>query len=304
MSGEAGRQAGRLLARGDGWAVEDVVCTCGPDDRPFEEQHAEVSVAIVVAGTFQYRGAASRSSRSELMTPGSLLLGNPGQAFECSHAHGTGDRCISFRYAPDYFERLAADAGARRPAAPFPLLRVPPTRALSSLIARSCAAVAAAPAGAWEEISIRLAAAAVQAANGIDTDRPTVSADALARVTRTVRAIERHPDAGMTLGSLARSAGMSACHFLRVFERVTGVTPHQYVLRVRLREAATRIALEPARILDIAFDCGFGDVSNFNRTFRAEFGASPRAFRARAAASGATSGVSCAASAHAKWGDR
>jgi len=57
------------------------------------------------------------------------------------------------------------------------------------------------------------------------------------------------------------------------------VTPHQYVLRARLREAAMRLAVEHARVIDIALDCGFGDVSNFNRAFRAEFGVSPRVYR-------------------------
>jgi AraC-like DNA-binding protein len=38
----------------------------------------------------------------------------------------------------------------------------------------------------------------------------------------------------------------------------------------------------PAKVLDIALDCGFGDVSNFNRTFRAEFGVSPRIYRTSA----------------------
>jgi AraC-like DNA-binding protein len=48
---------------------------------------------------------------------------------------------------------------------------------------------------------------------------------------------------------------------------------------MRLRRAAVRIASERAKILDIALDCGFGDVSNFNRAFRAEFGVSPRIYR-------------------------
>ena len=51
------------------------------------------------------------------------------------------------------------------------------------------------------------------------------------------------------------------------------------VLRARLREAATRLVDEPGKVLDIAFDSGFGDVSNFNRAFRTEFGVSPRGFR-------------------------
>jgi AraC family transcriptional regulator len=85
--------------------------------------------------------------------------------------------------------------------------------------------------------------------------------------------------AGLTLDSLARGAGLSPYHFLRTFERLTGSTPHQYVLRARLREAARRLTSEPGKVVDIALDCGFGDVSNFNRAFRAEFGASPRTFR-------------------------
>ena len=40
-----------------------------------------------------------------------------------------------------------------------------------------------------------------------------------------------------------------------------------------------RLAIENVKVIDIALDCGFGDVSNFNRTFRAEFGVSPRAYR-------------------------
>jgi AraC family transcriptional regulator len=72
---------------------------------------------------------------------------------------------------------------------------------------------------------------------------------------------------------------LSPYHFLRTFESLTGVTPHQYVLRTRLREAASRLAAETGRVLDVALDCGFGDVSNFNRAFRAEFGASPRQYR-------------------------
>src|SRR5208283_799598 len=61
---------------------------------------------------------------------------------------------------------------------------------------------------------------------------------------------------------------------------------HQYVLRARLREAAVRLAAQPNKVLDIALDCGFGDVSNFNRAFRAEFGVSPRVYRRQTCCSG------------------
>ena len=131
----------------------------------------------------------------------------------------------------------------------------------------------------WEELGVRLAVQTIQLACGFLPDSSSAPASAVARVTRSVRMIERRPSAALDLGSLARESGLSPYHFLRTFERLTGLTPHQYVLRARLREAAMRLAEEPAKVLDIALDCGFGDVSNFNRAFRAEFGASPRVYR-------------------------
>jgi len=274
VNGGPGHAAARVLAQGDGWIVEDVVCTSGPRDRPFEERHSHVAIAMVVAGSFQYRSDDGSATRRELMTPGSLLLGNPGQPFECGHEHGAGDRCLSFRYTADYFESLAAPAGPR-----LRVLRLPPVRALSPLVARACAGLAGSVSGPWEELSIKLAARTLEVVGGVSLYPSGAPPSAVARVTRTVRAIEHHPHTGLGLTSLAREAGLSPYHFLRTFERLTSVTPHQYVLRARLREAAMRLAADSARVLDIALDSGFGDVSNFNRAFRAEFGVSPRAYR-------------------------
>ena len=68
-------------------------------------------------------------------------------------------------------------------------------------------------------------------------------------------------------------------HFLRSFKAVTGVTPHQWLLRARLRSAAERLATTKTPVTEVALRVGFEDLSNFTRSFRAEFGASPREFR-------------------------
>jgi AraC family transcriptional regulator len=277
VQGTPGRPTPRVIAAGDGWSVADVICTSGPHDRSFEEQHARYTIAIVLAGSFQYRS----SSGGGLMTPGSLMLGNSGQCFECGHEHGDGDRCVSFWYAPDYFERLAADSGTPRGAVDFTEARLPPLRLLSPLVARATSGITSSVDTPWEEIGISLAARALSLAAGISYDSTSPLPNAEARVTRTVRMIDRHPDATLTLSNLAREAGLSRFHFLRTFERVTGVTPHQYVMRARLREAATRLVAESDNVLHIALDCGFGDISSFNRAFRSEFGVSPRAYRRR-----------------------
>jgi AraC family transcriptional regulator len=280
----------RVLARGDDWVVEDLICASGPQDPVFEERHGDVSIAMVLAGTFQYRGSACQSFangssakggsangaiRNELMTPGSLLLGNAGQNFEVGHEHAAGDRCLSFQFAPEYFERIASDAGVKKGDRGFRVLRLPPLRELSSLIARASAGLEYSADTPWEELSVELAAATVRVERGISSRAENPPPSAIARVTRSVRAIERRPDGALGLGSLAREAGLSPYHFLRTFERLTGITPHQYVRRARLRDAASRLAAEREKVLDIALDCGFGDVSNFNRAFRAEFGVNP-----------------------------
>ncbi|HSQ20271.1 MAG TPA: AraC family transcriptional regulator [Blastocatellia bacterium] len=287
VNGTPGQTNVHLLAEDVGWKVEDVICTSGPRDRPFEEQHAGFTIAVVAAGSFQYRGATAHGSGRELMTPGSILLGNAGECFECGHDHGAGDRCISFWYAPEYFERLAADAGVRGRSLDFRIVRLPPLRALSPLVARACAGVTGSASTSvevpWEEVSVQLAAQAIELASGLFPEPLGAPPAAVARVTRTVRVIEHSPDARLTLTSLAREARLSPYHFLRTFQRVTGMTPHRYIQRTRLREAATRLGVESARIIDIALDCGFGDLSNFNHAFRSEFGISPRGYRLRTA---------------------
>src|SRR5260370_6189571 len=223
-NGTRGDLTQRVLAEGDGWGVADVMCTSGPQDRSFEEQHSRVSIVIVLAGSFQYRGQSRFGPGRELMTPGSLLLGSAGQCFECSHEHGTGDRCLSFSYTPDYFERLVADAGGRGARTNFLALRLTPLRVLSPLVALASAGLDGTDVP-WEELSLHLAAQTVQLAEGDNhfSDTNDAPPTTVARVSRSVRMNETHNAAGLGVGSLARGAGLSAYHLLRTFRRPTGL---------------------------------------------------------------------------------
>lgn len=268
-----------LLARGADWAVEDVLCTHRPGDSRFEEQHELYRVALVGAGTFQCCGALGR----ELLTPGSLLLGNAHECFECGHEHGTGDRCLAFAYSQEMLERLAFDAGVRGKLR-LGTLRVPPIQRLATLVADACAAWDAVPGsvdrGVWEELGVRFAAAAVRHA-GEPARAPRGPANAERGIARVARLIERDPGAPLALDTLAREAKVSRYHFVREFARVTGLTPHRYLTRARLRQAAVRLVTDDARVIDVALACGFNDVSNFNHAFRGEFGTTPLQYRAR-----------------------
>jgi AraC-like DNA-binding protein len=275
--GNAGSARDHVVARGNRWSVKDVLCTSGPDDRVFEEEHSSVSIALVVSGTFQYR--ATRDT--ELMTAGALLLGNERQCFECGHEHGSGDRCVSFHYERDYFEEVAAEACVAKDQRRFRRGRGIPACESASLFARATAAIAGAADVSWEEMSLKAVPIALQISGANVTPAQPPKTKTVTRIAESVRRIEREPGAPYSLQALASDAGLSEFRFLRAFRQVTGVTPHQFVLRTRLREAGCRLLVGDAKVIDVALSSGFGDLSNFNHAFRAELGATPTVFRAR-----------------------
>jgi len=271
-NGEEGGNFGRLIAEGEGWRVLDVLCTAGPHDRPFEERHQWESISLVMAGTFSYRSDRG----SLLISTGSMVLGSVGRGFECSHQHSEGDRCLSFQFAPEVFEAIARDAGSSRSA--LHRDRLPPLRQLAPVTARITSALVR-PAS-LEEIGLELAGAVVRLDSESHPAAATTATRDVSRIADVMHHLEARFDQPHTLADLASIAGLSRYHFLRTFKRVTGVTPHQWILRARLREAARRLVASHQAITEIALDVCFDDLSNFIRSFRAEFGTSPRTYRA------------------------
>jgi AraC family transcriptional regulator len=111
-----------------------------------------------------------------------------------------------------------------------------------------------------------------------------MSQDLLAQLLPVLVQIQGRLDEDLPLARLARLAGLSQFHFLRQFRALTGETPKQYVLRLRLERAALRLALVRSRVVDLALDCGFQNHETFTRAFKRRFQASPTEYRATAQA--------------------
>lgn len=111
------------------------------------------------------------------------------------------------------------------------------------------------------------------------------------RVVEAALFIEEQAARDLDLGEMAAHAELSAFHFLRVFAKVIGVTPHQYLVRCRIARAARLLAQGPDAITDVALEVGFNDLSNFVRTFHRAAGMPPRAFRRLARGAGGRAGV-------------
>ncbi len=93
--------------------------------------------------------------------------------------------------------------------------------------------------------------------------------------------IDKHKTEELSLANVAKAAGASVFHFCKVFHKATGLKFTDYVARVRVEDARTRLLNPNLRISEIAYDVGFQSLTQFNRTFKRVFGQSPSDFRAR-----------------------
>ena len=256
--------------------MSEFLCTAGPHDRPFEERHEQFSIAAVIAGTFSYRA----NSGTAVLHPGAFLFGNSDTCYECAHDHSTGDRCIAFHFSPAYFAEVAASiAGSSHFRFPTPMLPVTPK--LLPWLARIEARTALAELLAVEESVPRLMEAVIGAVSGMTPLPVCASPRDTRRVGDALRYIELNAADALDLDTLAGVAIMSKYHFLRTFRHTVGMTPYQFVLTVRMRRAAVRLATSFEPVSTIAFETGFGDLSTFNGRFRDVFDMSPTTYRNR-----------------------
>jgi AraC-like DNA-binding protein len=261
--------AGTTLFKRESLAVVDYRCGSGPGDAPFLERHQAFSVAYVRKGSFGYR---SRGRSFELVA-GSVLLGYPGDEYMCTHDHVVGDECLSFHLAGEAVEAVGARTALFRAGA------LPP---MSELMVLGELAQASAEGGndvGLDEAGLLLAARLAEVTSGKQRAAPHVAARDRRRAVQAALWIEEHSADPVDLERAAGQLGLSSFHFLRLFSRVLGVTPHQYLVRSRLRRAARLLADGSSPVTDVAFEVGFGDLSNFIRSFHRAARVSPRAFR-------------------------
>ena len=250
--------------------VTDFRCRARPGDAPAAEVHEGYSISYVRRGSFGYRAGG----QSFELVAGSILVGRPGDTYVCTHEHSHGgDECLSIRIDAALAKESGADDNAWRIGA------VPP---LAELMVIGELAQAAADGNCdlgVDEAALALLARFRAIVAGREPSPTKVRRRERGRIVEAALAIDTHPDRPNTLESLARGAGLSPTHFLRQFARVVGATPHQYLIRARLRRAAALLAERDRAVTEIALDAGFADLSNFVRSFHRAAGISPRKFR-------------------------
>jgi AraC-like DNA-binding protein len=259
----------KTLVRCESISVVDYRCTARRGDAPFPELHQGFIAAYVRKGSFGYRA----NGRSYELVAGATLIGHPGDEYTCTHDHAAGDECLSFRLSPELADSLGGRSGLWR------VGRIPPLPELVVLGELAQAAAEGKTDVALDEAGTAFAARVVQLASGRSRTRTVEGPRDRRRAVSAALWIDARAEEPIRLEEAAREAGLSPFHFLRLFSKVLGVTPHQYLVRSRLRRAARLLAGDAGSITQIAYDVGFGDLSNFVRSFHRAAGVSPRRFR-------------------------
>jgi len=110
----------------------------------------------------------------------------------------------------------------------------------------------------------------------VSAKTPALPGNKLARVKDFV---ESSLDRDLTLESLAREAGYSRAHFLRMFRESTGTTPHQYVMQRRVAQAEKLLLGNELGVAEIAVACGFSSQAHLTLAFRKQTGLTPAEYR-------------------------
>lgn len=247
-------------------SIHRYICDRGPDDATFAEVYPQHSLSIIMSGSFSCR------CRGHLFdfVPGSVMIGHPGDEYVCSHEHhARGDQCVSFAL-PDELADEVGPIWRTGGLAPFPQ-----TMLFAELVRH--AACGESQLGC-DEAGLMFAGRVGELIVGQARGRE-VSARDRRRAVEAANRIEASFADDIDLAILSKESGLSPFHFLRLFSAVIGVTPHQYMIRLRLREAAAMLAGDTRPVTDVALDSGFNDLSNFIRTFHRAAGLSPRRFR-------------------------
>jgi len=249
--------------------VNEDSCAADPSGPAAEWTYEDAAIGFVMSGWFEY----ASEDQTTLAAPGSIILGNAGEAFSVRHIDTQGNRRLVVTFERDLLEEVAHEAGV---SPRFDTIALPPSQTATRMFGHIRAL--AKPGG--EDMRYQLAHAALTA----QQPRPleAISTRDRTRVQRAVSHIAENFGESCSLQTLADIAGLSRFHFVRMFGAVVGQTPNQYLINTRMRAASDQLMTTRTPITQIAFEVGFNDISHFYACFRDAFGCTPRQWRLRA----------------------
>jgi len=234
--------------------------------------HRACIISLVDAGSTRF----TQNGATSVVTAGQMVVIEAGTPHACNPDPGTGLSYRLLSLAPGWLAGASPESGAP-PRFPCPVLTDP--ELFDAWGQLHTAYAWGAPAA--EKQALLMACLRELVARHADSSpaEPSLHNPAIAQACRHIQA---NPGVFVPLSELARQAGLSRHHFLRVFKTATGLPPHAYQLQQAIEHAKLLLA-GGMPISQAALDAGFSDQSHFSRLFRQFTGATPRQYLATSA---------------------
>lgn len=236
--------------------------------------HEEFSFAVTLAGRQDfYCGGTFHKS-----PPGNIILFNPEEVHDGHSGVDERLRYAMFYIHPKQLAPWLECVGVKRSHSFYVRETLVQDPVLRASLLNLAGMMTAQPNNSIEQEHelLRVAARLAQRADQFDMERHTSRLDR--QMARAKEYIQAHCCRELSLDDVSNEINLSKYHFVRLFHRQFGITPHQYIVNCRVNQA--RVALESGRSLsDVALDCGFSDLSHFNRRFKPIFGMTPHQYQ-------------------------
>jgi AraC-like DNA-binding protein len=207
----------------------------------------------------------------------------PGKPFEISYFDANGEVAffeIEPRFVASVIGRAAIVPIRLEGVAPVTFLITPKVDLLCSLLVLEAKRGARLCPLYFESLATALVIAVVSQTDSLPPDASS-SCARNQQIQKAISYIEANFGSKLSLRQIAAASHISMFHFSRLFSRIVGLSPYQYLLQYRLRFAQKLLSLRGAQrsIADIAIESGFYDQAHFSRHFRRAFGKTPQAYR-------------------------
>lgn len=246
-------------------SVRALASRCAPDAGRAARRWEGLTLVVAEAGAFCYHD----HGYTRLIEPGSVIVGRAGDEWACTHEHGGGDACRAFQFGQEAEEAIGRAFGREVLAGGV----LAPDAGLAALYQRTR------PGEGFEEGAYVLALAALRGLGAGAAVPPSLRRADRDRAHAAAQLIETRHAEPLALADLAAAVGTSPFHFLRAFKAALGLTPHQFLVRTRLRHAARLLLETDLPVTEVAYAVGFGDLSTFTHAFKAATGRPPGAWR-------------------------
>ena len=229
------------------------------------EAVAQYQINVVESGFFRLR----YGRREWTLGAGGFFLGRPTDEYQYSHLrHVQPDTCLRIDFSSAIADELADPFGD------LPLV-LPPTNRLAWLRLQLASVAADDPELALEGVASEL----IEAAFGTSEASAHFYGSAQLkwygeRIGAARELMDADPAAAHSLWRLSSEVSMSPFQFARVFRELVGISPHKYLVRLRL-ERARDLIQSGSSVTDSCYAVGFNNLSHFVRSFHRAFGVAP-----------------------------